>query len=122
MVCIYICVCLSFVLGLTVGSRVSLSHPNLISVESANIVAGRYAYTMDLLQLDRFTDASNPPLWSVQCLQPWLSAFGIFLPLFQYFDGHFSFLIFLTGVTSNSTRWEVVKISVSPKRPFFYTY
>ena len=25
-----------------------------------------------------------------QCLQPWLGAFSIFLPLFQYFDGHFS--------------------------------
>ena len=47
------------------GSRVSLSPPNLISVESADIVAGRYAYTRDLLQLDRFTDTSNPPLWSV---------------------------------------------------------
>ena len=30
------------------------------------------------------------------------------------------FLIFLTGVTSNSRRWEVVKISMSLKRPFFY--
>ena len=39
------------------GSRVSLSPPNLISVESANIVAGWYAYTRDLLQLDRCTDA-----------------------------------------------------------------
>ena len=57
------------------GSRVSLSPPSLISVESANIVAGRYAYTKDLLQLDRFTDASNPPLWSVPpsplCLANW---------------------------------------------------
>ena len=57
------------------GSRVSLSPPSLISVESANIVAGLYAYTRDLLQLDRFTDASNPPLWSVPpsplCLANW---------------------------------------------------
>ena len=54
------------------GSQVSLSPPSLISVESANIVAGWYAY---LLQLDRFTDASNPPLWSVPpsplCLANW---------------------------------------------------
>ena len=57
------------------GSRVSLSPPSLIYVESANIVAGRYAYTRDLLQLDRCTDASNPPLWSVPpsplCLANW---------------------------------------------------
>ena len=62
MVCMYIFVCVSFVLGLNVGYRVSLSPPSLIYVESANIVAGRYAYTRDFLQLDRCTDASNPPL------------------------------------------------------------
>ena len=66
---------MSFVLGLTLGSRVSLSPPNLIFVESANIVSGRYAYTRDLLQLDRFTDAINPPSWSVPpsplCLASW---------------------------------------------------
>ena len=57
------------------GSRVSLSPPNLISVESANIVSGGYAYTRDLLQLDKFTVASNPPSWSVPpsplCLANW---------------------------------------------------
>ena len=55
-----------------------------------------------------------------QCLQPWLGAFSIFFAIFQYFDGHFSIFIFLTGVTSNSRRWEVVKLSLSPKRPFFF--
>ena len=44
--------------------------------------------------------------------------FQYFFAIFQYFYGHF---IFLTGVTSNSRRWEVVKLSVSPKRPFFFT-
>ena len=63
--CIYICVCVSFVLCHSVGSRVSLSSPNLISVKSLNIVSGRYAYTRDPLQLDRFTDASNPSSGSV---------------------------------------------------------
>ena len=39
---------------------------------------------------------------------------------FQYFFAIISvFFIFLTGVTFNSRRWEVVKISMSPKRPFF---
>ena len=47
------------------SSRVSLSSPNLISVESANTVSGRYAYKRDPLQLDRFTDTSNPPSGSV---------------------------------------------------------
>ena len=56
----YIFVCVSFVLWLTEGSRVSLSPPNRISVQSANIVSGQYAYMRVLLQLDRFTDASNP--------------------------------------------------------------
>ena len=53
MVYIYMCVwvCVSFVLSLSVGSRVSLSSPNLISVKSANTVSGRYAYTRDPLQL-----------------------------------------------------------------------
>ena len=56
---------MSFVLCHSVGSRVSLSSPNLISVESPNTVSGRYAYTRDPLQLDRFTDASNPSSGSV---------------------------------------------------------
>ena len=34
-------------------------------------------------------------------------AFSIFLAIFQYFDGHFSILIFLTSVTSNSRMWIV---------------
>ena len=57
-------VCVIF-LCLSVGSGVSLSSPNLISVKSANTISGRYAYTRDPLQLDRFTDASNPPSGSV---------------------------------------------------------
>ena len=67
MVYIYICVwvCVSFVLCLSVGSRVSLSSPNLISVKSPNTVSGWYAYMRDSLQLERFTDASNPPSGSV---------------------------------------------------------
>ena len=56
---------MSFVLCLSVGSRVSLSSPTVISVESANIGSGLYAYMGNLLQLDRFTEASNPPSWSV---------------------------------------------------------
>ena len=64
-VCVCVCGCVSFVLCHSVGSWVSLSSPNLISVESGNIVSGRYAYTRDLLQLDRFIDASNPPSWSL---------------------------------------------------------
>ena len=38
---------MSFVLCLSVGPRVSLISPNLISVESANTFSGRYAYTSD---------------------------------------------------------------------------
>ena len=67
MVYIYICVCVcvSFVFCHSVGSWVSLSSPNLISVESPNTVSGRYAYARDPLQLDRFTDASSPSSGSV---------------------------------------------------------
>ena len=66
MVYIYIlCVCVSFVFCHSVGSQVSLSSPNLISVESPNTVSGRYAYARDPLQLDRFTDASSPSSGSV---------------------------------------------------------
>ena len=56
-------------------------------------------------------------------------SFQYFFAIFQNFDGLFRilmafsvfliFLKFLTGVTSNSTRWEVVNNSMSPKRPFF---
>ena len=42
---------------------------------------------------------------------------SVFSVLFWPF---FSILIFLTSVTSNSRRWEVVKLSLSPKRPFFF--
>ena len=55
-----------------------------------------------------------------QCLQPWLGAFSIFCYYFSILMAISVFLIFLTGVTSNSRRWEVVKISMSLKRPFFY--
>ena len=65
MVYIYMCVCVSFVFCHSVGSRVSISSPNLISVELPNTVSGRYAYARDPLQLDRFTDASNPSSGSV---------------------------------------------------------
>ena len=64
--------------------------------------------------------AATAFLWQMQCLQPWLGAFSIFLPFFSIFMAISVFLIFLTGVTSNSRRWEVVKLSVSPKRPFFF--
>ena len=59
-----VCTCV-LVLCHSVGSWSSLNSPNLISVESANIVSGRYAYMKDHLELDRFTDANNPPSWSV---------------------------------------------------------
>ena len=49
-----------------------------------------------------------------------LGAFSIFLPFFSIVMAISVFLIFLTGVTSNSRRWDVVKLSVSPKRPFFF--
>ena len=62
---IYMCVCVSFVFCHSVGSRVSLSSPNLISVESPNTVSGRCACARDPLQLDRFTDASSPSSGSV---------------------------------------------------------
>ena len=65
MVYIYMCVCVSFVFCQSVGSRVSRSSPDLISVESPNTVSGRYAYARDPLQLDRFTDASSPSSGSV---------------------------------------------------------
>ena len=53
-------VCVSFVFCHSVGSRVSLSSPNLISVESPNTVSGRYACAKDPLQLDRFTQGVIP--------------------------------------------------------------
>ena len=53
-------VCVSFVFCHSVGSRVSLSSPNLISVESPNTVFGRYACAKDPLQLDRFTQGVIP--------------------------------------------------------------
>ena len=62
---IYMGVCMSFVFCHSVGSRVSLSSPNLISVESPNTISGRYACARDPLQLDRFTDASSPSSGSV---------------------------------------------------------
>ena len=63
---VYMCVCVSFVFCHSVGSWVSLSSPNLISVESPNTVkflAGMYM--RDTLQLDKFTDASSPSSGSV---------------------------------------------------------
>ena len=36
-----------------------------VSVESPNTISGRYVYARDPLQLDRFTDASNPSSGSV---------------------------------------------------------
>ena len=59
-----------------------------------------------------YSNASASNLGSV------LSVF--FLHYFSFLMAISVFLIFLTGVTSNSTRWEVVKISMSPKRPFFF--
>ena len=43
-----------------------------------------------------------------------------FLPFFSILIAISVFLIFLTGVTSKGRRWEVVKLSLSPKRPFFF--
>jgi len=37
----------------------------LLSVGSANIVSGRYAYTRDLLQLGSFTGVPNVPSWPI---------------------------------------------------------
>ena len=45
------------------------------------------------------------------------SLFSIFMAIFQYFDGHFSILIFLTSVTSNS---RMCKLSLSPKDLVFF--
>ena len=55
----------------------------------------------------------------LQCLQPWLGAFSIFLPFFSIF---MAISVFLTGVTSNSRKWEVVKLSVSNKTFFFFFF
>ena len=51
------CVC---ILGVV---RVPVQPYEMLSVRSANIVAGRYAYTRDLLQLGGFTGVPNVPSW-----------------------------------------------------------
>ena len=66
--------------------------------------------------------AAVEDITSYQCLQPWLGAFSIFLPFFSILMAILVFLIFLAGAISNSRKWEVVKLSLSPKRPFFFTY
>ena len=43
--------------------RVPVQPYEMLSVGSANIVAGRYAYTWDLLQLGGFTGVPNVPSW-----------------------------------------------------------
>ena len=57
-----------------------------------------------------------------QCLQPWLGAFSIFLPFFSIFMAISVFLIFLTGVTSNSRRWSNCVSKKTFFLSFFFTY